>query len=78
MEPLTEQKPTAFIDRRRHAYDARSEGAERRQFSNSHASMRPEVGELADAIDQYKLLHRRRFITFDELYDVMTSLGYHK
>jgi hypothetical protein len=33
---------------------------------------------LAQAIDQYKLRHRRRFITFEELYDVMASLGYHK
>jgi hypothetical protein len=51
---------------------------ERRQFSNSHDSMRPEVAELAEAIDQYKLRHRRRFITFEELYDVIATLGYHK
>jgi hypothetical protein len=30
------------------------------------------------AIDQYKLRHRRRFITFEELYDVIAGLGYHK
>ena len=35
-------------------------------------------GELASAIDLYKLSHHRRFITFEELYDVMVSLGYHK
>ena len=40
--------------------------------------MRPEVAELAEAIDQYKLRHRRRFITFEELYDVIATLGYHK
>ena len=40
--------------------------------------MRPEVSELAEAIDAYKLQHRRRFITFEELYDVIVSLGYHK
>jgi len=36
------------------------------------------VNELAQAIDQYKLSHRRRFVTFEELYDVMVGLGYHK
>lgn len=34
--------------------------------------------ELAEAVDQYKLRHRRRFITFEELYDVIAELGYHK
>jgi hypothetical protein len=53
-------------------------GVERRQFSDSRDCDRPEVRELAEAIDQYKLLHRRRFVTFDELYDVLVSLGYHK
>ena len=48
------------------------------RYSNSYDSMRQEVTELAEAIDQYKLRHRRRFITFEELYDVINSLGYHK
>ena len=34
--------------------------------------------ELANAIDDYKVAHRRRFITFEELFDVMASLGYHR
>ena len=34
--------------------------------------------ELAEAVDNYKLRHRRRFITYEELYDVMASLGYHR
>ena len=37
--------------------------------------MRP---ELAQAIDQYKLRHRRRFITFEEMLAVVKSLGYHR
>ena len=78
MEPLIEQKPTVFVDRRQSDYDTRHDGTERRQFSNSHQSCRSDVIELAEAIDQYKLVHRRRFITFDELYDVLTGLGYHK
>lgn len=71
---VTEQTP--FVDRRRSETGA--PGAERRQFSSSYDSARPEVNELARAIDQYKLLHRRRFITYEELYDVVCSLGYHR
>jgi len=79
MQVSAEEKKT-FSDRR--GTGAESEGgqpqAERRQFRSSHDTGRPEVDELATAIDQYKLNHRRRFITFEELFDVMASLGYHK
>ena len=34
--------------------------------------------ELSGAIDQYKLQHRRRFITHEELLTVIKSLGYHR
>jgi len=51
---------------------------ERRQFGNSHEGLSPEAAELARAIDQYKLLHRRRFITFEEMLGVIKSLGYHR
>ena len=51
---------------------------ERRQFANSHDSLHPAVAELARAIDEYKLRHRRRFITYEEMYDVISSLGYQK
>ncbi|MCA8985193.1 MAG: hypothetical protein R3C12_06785 [Planctomycetaceae bacterium] len=68
-----------FVDRRsRSTGDEQYEGLNRRQFSNSYNSGRPEVDELARAVDQYKLQHRRRFITYEELYDVMSQLGYHK
>jgi hypothetical protein len=67
---------TTFVDRRQGG--ATAPGAERRQFSPSYDSSRPEVNELARAVDEYKLRHRRRFITFEELYDVMISLGYHR
>jgi NTP pyrophosphatase (non-canonical NTP hydrolase) len=77
MQQTIEQKLTEYIDRRQSA-QPRSEGVERRQFQDSRQTFRPEVIELAEAIDQYKLRHRRRFITFEELYDVMTALGYHK
>jgi hypothetical protein len=67
----------AFADRRQ-ASGMRKEGGERRQFVDSRRTFRPEVIELAEAVDQYKLRHRRRFITFEELYDVIAGLGYQK
>lgn len=71
------QNGPAFVDRRQ-ASGARKEGGERRQFVDSRSTFRPEVIELAEAVDQYKLRHRRRFITFEELFDVIAELGYSK
>lgn len=73
---LTPQKTPGFVDRR--TSNDGPPGVERRQFSSSPNSDRPEVNELAEAVDNYKLRHRRRFITYEELYDVMASLGYHR
>jgi hypothetical protein len=73
---LTPQKTPGFVDRRSNAQGP--PGVERRQFTSSPTSARPEVNELAAAVDNYKLRHRRRFITYEELYDVMASLGYHR
>jgi hypothetical protein len=78
METVLEQNPVAFVDRRGGGRGSRAEGSERRQFSATTTELRPEVAELAQAIDRYKLLHRRRFINFDELHAVITGLGYHK
>ncbi len=67
-----------FIDRRlSHAVAAQS-GMERRQFSNSYEDLSPSARELALAIDEYKLRHRRRFITYQEMLDAIEALGYHK
>ena len=63
-----------FVDRR--TSDGSSPFIERRQFANSHDELSPEAAELARAIDQYKLVHRRRFITFEEMLGVIKSLGY--
>ncbi|MCH2201570.1 MAG: hypothetical protein MK102_06355 [Fuerstiella sp.] len=68
---------TQFQDRRRSDQGSES-GRERRQFCDGKRSSRPEVVELADAVDDYKARNCRRFITFEELFDVMQSLGYHK
>ena len=34
--------------------------------------------ELATAIDEHKLRHRRRFITYEEMLNVVKALGYHR
>ena len=78
MSQLLEQKPVTFMDRRQGVDDRPEQGHERRQFRDSHSLLNPDAQELAEAIDQYKLLHRRRFITYEELYNVMVSLGYHR
>ncbi len=68
----------SFVERRQRDAGNSPAGTERRQFRDGDRSSRPEVAELANAIDDYKIAHRRRFITFEELFDVMTSLGYHR
>ena len=68
--------PVGFTDRRNPAAVERMPICERRQFGNSHEGLSPEAAELAQAIDQYKLVHRRRFITFEEMLAVVKSLGY--
>ncbi len=66
---------TPFVDRRS-SEGGESPVFERRQFTNSHDGLSPGAQELAVAIDQYKLRNRRRFITYEEMYEIITSLGY--
>ncbi len=67
-----------FIDRRASEPRGATPGYERRQFTNSHAELSPEARDLAAAVDRYKLVHRRRFITYEEILQVVKSLGYEK
>jgi hypothetical protein len=67
-----------FQDRRSPAAVERMPICERRQFGNSHEELSPDAAELAHAIDQYKLHHRRRFITFEEMLAVVKTLGYRR
>lgn len=67
-----------FVDRRSYQPGARVPGGERRQFTNSHEELSPAARELSVAIDEYKIRHRRRFITFEEMLTVITDLGYQK
>jgi hypothetical protein len=66
----------AFIDRRSQYQLGDEPRLERRQFANSYEELSPEAAELARAIDGYKVQHRRRFVTFEEMLAVIKSLGY--
>lgn len=70
--------PPVFVDRRNSETQRKSTGLERRQFSNSFSELSPDAAELGRAIDQYKLMHRRRFINYEEMLAVIKSLGYEK
>jgi hypothetical protein len=72
--PVTEP----FVDRREYRSTYRPGTTERRQFTDSHEHLSDEARELALAIDEYKLLHRRRFITYEEVLQIVKSLGYSK
>ena len=73
-----ETQPAAFLDRRNPRSNEEAPGRERRQFANSYEELSPEARELALAVDGYKLRHRRRFITYEEMFQVISSLGYAK
>jgi hypothetical protein len=74
---LAPQTPSDFIDRRQNPAPGGG-GPERRQFGNTHYGLSPAARELAEAIDSYKLQHRRRYVTFEEMLQVITELGYSK
>jgi hypothetical protein len=78
MNAVLENPASPFVDRRNYGAGADSPVGERRQFTNSHDGLSPEARELALAIDHYKLAHRRRFITYEEMLGVVKSLGYNK
>ncbi|MBL9093540.1 MAG: hypothetical protein JNL96_20145 [Planctomycetaceae bacterium] len=66
-----------FTDRRQGESSDRPP-IERRQFADAHNDLSPDARELALAIDNYKRMHRRRFITHEEMLGVIKSLGYSK
>jgi hypothetical protein len=78
MPETLQAPPETFIDRRSYDISGRTPAFERRQFTNSHEGLSPDATELGRAIDQYKLSHRRRFITYEEMLAVVKSLGYHR
>jgi hypothetical protein len=66
----------SFVDRRGPVQVADQPLFERRQFANTYDELSPEAADLARAIDGYKVQHRRRFVTFEEMLSVIKSLGY--
>jgi hypothetical protein len=79
MTTMLELETSPFVDRR--DYDRglpAPAGRERRQFTNSHEGLSPDAKELALAVDRYKLAHRRRFVTYEEMLGVIKSIGYRK
>lgn len=78
MTVVLESTNPTFVDRRNYQTGTDTPLRERRQFTNSHEGLSPEARELALAVDQYKLAHRRRFITYEEMLYVIKSLGYNK
>ncbi len=76
--PQTIETPAdTFVERRQESAPG-APGRERRQFTDSHSELSPEARELANAIDGYKLSHRRRFINYEEMLAIVRSLGYHR
>jgi hypothetical protein len=78
MTQVADVPDLAFVDRRNQLGADPTPTVERRQFTNSHDELSPEAREMALAIDGYKMRHRRRFITYEEMLAVIKSLGYHK
>ena len=70
----------AFVDRRN--YDAGSRCPWRTRTApiqqQPRRSVARKLATLAVAIDEYKVRHRRRFITYEEMLAVVKSLGYSK
>lgn len=67
-----------FVDRRGGDSSGNPQGRERRQFADSREQLSLEAQELGRAVDAYKVAHHRRFVTYEELLDVVKALGYHK
>ncbi len=78
MPATLDTAPLNFIERRQSGTANNMVECERRQFFSSYENLSPEAAELATAIDNYKMQHRRRFINFEEMLSVFKSLGYHK
>ena len=65
-----------FVERR--GPRAEREGSERRQFAESRDALDPDVRDLAEAIDAFKIARHRRYVTLAEVLEVVKGLGYHK
>ncbi len=75
---LQGQETHSFIDRRDTTALPGPPGLERRQFSDGRDDLSPDAAELGAAIDQYKLVNRRRYVSCEEMLGIITELGYSK
>ena len=78
MSQALDSPTQSFVERRGFDVSQRAPQMERRQFANSFDGLSLEAQELGRAIDEYKLRHRRRFITYEETLSIIQSLGYHR
>lgn len=69
---------STFIDRRTGDEPKALPNEDRRQFSDAHTNLSPDAAELAKAVDQYKLINRRRYVTYEEMLSIIKSVGYSK
>ncbi|MHC4404814.1 MAG: hypothetical protein ACYTG0_34630 [Planctomycetota bacterium] len=67
-----------FVDRRDYNSQTAPPLPDRRQFADSHEGLSSDARQLALAIDEYKVRHCRRFLSYEEILAVVESLGYHK
>lgn len=65
-----------FVDRRQNPQVAKR--GERRQFGSTYPDLSDDGRELALAIDRYKMENHRRYLTCDELLNVIRQLGYER
>ena len=68
--------PEFFVDRRANDVSDRSPAFDAGSFPIRMKNFRPRPSNWPCAIDGYKLRHRRRFITYEEMLSVVKSLGY--
>jgi hypothetical protein len=75
---MNSTQSVGFVDRRGPRTEQSGGAHERRQFAESRDAMDPDVRELAEAIDAFKLNQQRRYVTLAEVLGVVKGLGYHK
>jgi hypothetical protein len=67
----------SLADRRQRSRSSQ-DGMERRQFGSNYSELTPAGAEFGKAIDSYKVAHRRRYVTYDEILLVLETLGYER
>ncbi|MDP1560450.1 MAG: hypothetical protein Q8M16_03545 [Pirellulaceae bacterium] len=75
---LEEAEAAEHFPNRRYRSRSSQEGLERRQFSSNYSELSPAGAELGLSIDSYKVANRRRYVTYDEILQVLSALGYHR